>query len=465
MSRFFTLKQWGLRNLLLPAGDALLGHPMMKRLRQLEQMQWWPREQIEAERNRRLAQVVATSCSEVPFYRDLFKKAGVKAADIRCPADLRKLPVVTKSMLREAYPDQCCRNVRGSTYETSTSGSTGRNFRVREDRETAGWYRASFLLALEWAGWRIGEPHVQIGMTTQRNLERRLKDALLGCHYVQGFDLTNQALDRCLDLLERKRIQHLWGYPGSLFCLARRAQQRGWNTRLTSVVTWGDQLHSHYRKVIERAFGVRVCDTYGCGEGMQIAAQCGTGTHYHVHELDVVVEYLDDRDNPVRSGAPGKIVLTRLHAGPMPFIRYEVGDVGIAGGEKSCTCGRSFKLLDAIQGRNADYVLTPSGNRLIVHFFTGILEHFPEIDSFQVIQNRTDTIRLHIVPGPGYNKQIQENIQTALRRHGADLNIEVQAVSEIPLTSGGKRRFIVRTTEFETQSSANLDSGPLSRRG
>jgi len=458
MSKLSTLKQWGLRNVLLPTGDALFAHPMMQRLRQLEHMQWWPREQIEGERNRRLAKLVATSYSEVPFYRDLFDRAGVKVADIRCPADLRKLPVVTKSMLREAYPDRCCRTGRGATYETSTSGSTGRNFRVREDRETAAWYRASFLLALEWAGWRIGQPHVQIGMTTQRNLEQRLKDALLGCHYVSGFDLTNQALDRCLALLERKSIQHVWGYPGSLFCLARRAQQVGWNTRLTSIVTWGDQLHSQYRDVIERAFGVRVCDTYGCAEGMQIAAQCGTGTSYHLHELDVVVEYLDDQDNPVQSGTPGRVVLTRLHAGPTPFIRYEVGDIGIGAGEKNCACGRRLRLLESIQGRNADYVLTPSGNRLIVHFFTGILEHFYEIDSFQVIQDRADTIRLHIVPGPGYNRQIQRKIQNALRHRGADMIIEVQAVSEIPLTPGGKRRFIVRTADFESRLSPKLEA-------
>ena len=422
---------------------------MMKRLRHLEQAQWWTREQIENQRDRMLREVIATAYSEVPLYRDLFERADLKPGDVRRPADLEKLPIVTKAMLREAYPDRCCRAVRGVTYETSTSGSTGRNFHVREDHETAGWYRASFMLALEWAGWRIGEPHVQVGMTTHRNFERRLKDAMLGCHYVAGFDLTNEALDRTLDLIEHKRIRHLWGYPGSIFCLARRAAQVGWNTGLASVVTWGDQLHSPYRATIERAFRVKVSDTYGCGEGMQIAAQCGAATHYHLHELDVIVEYLNEQDQPVPAGTPGRIVLTRLHAGPMPFIRYEVGDVGIAGSKNRCACGRNFKLLESVQGRNADYVLTPSGNRLIVHFFTGILEHFREIDSFQVIQSRADSIRLHIVPASGYNADVEVRIQNALRERGADLNIDIQTIDEIPLTTGGKRRFIVRTVECE----------------
>ncbi len=43
--------------------------------------------------------------------------------------------------------------------------------------------------------------------------------------------------------------------------------------------------------------------------------------------------------------------------------------------------------MQSIQGRSADIVTTPSGNRLIVHFFTGVLEHFSEVDSFQVVQS------------------------------------------------------------------------------
>jgi phenylacetate-CoA ligase len=438
------MRGWALRHLLLPLGDALLGHPMMERLSELERAQWWSRERIEAERDRRLAALVSCAYHEVPFYRELFDQAHVKPSDIKAPVDLQGLPVVDKGMLRRAYPDRSCRKVNARTYETSTSGSTGTNFRVREDHETAGWYRASFLLALEWAGWQIGESHVQVGMTTQRNLERRLKDSLMGCYYVPGYDLEDAALDRCLAMMERKQIRHLWGYPGSLFCLARRAQKTGWNTALESIVTWGDQLHRQYRAEIEQAFRTSVHDTYGCGEGMQIAAQCGHGSHYHIHELDVVVEFLDECGQSVPAGQPGNIVITRLHAGPMPFLRYQVGDVGIAGGDRLCPCGRNLRLLDAIQGRSADYVVTPSGNRLIVHFFTGILEHFREVDSFQVVQDSIERISLRIVPGPDFNDGLKNEICRRLREKGADVEIQIEAIKEIPLTPGGKRRFVIQ---------------------
>jgi phenylacetate-CoA ligase len=370
--------------------------------------------------------------------------ARVNPKDIRGGDDLYMLPIVSKKMLRSSSPSLTTRVTGQKTYEVSTSGSTGTNFSVKEDSETAGWHRASLLLALEWANWTIGEPHVQTGMTPERSLEKRLKDTLLRCYYVSAFDLSDAVLETTLDLLDRCGIQHLWGYPGSIYYLARRALKRGWNTPLRSIVTWGDNLYPHYRKTIEKAFETRVIDTYGCAEGMQIAAQCGHGSTYHIHALDVIVEFLDDRDNPVSSGQAGNIVLTRLHPGPMPLIRYRVGDVGIAGDGLRCSCGRGYEVMKSIQGRDTDVVTTRNGNRLIVHFFTGILEHFSEIDCFQVVQETMDIMIIRIVPTKDYSQETSRRIICALQEKGASgIEIRIDLADEIPLTAGGKRRFII----------------------
>ncbi len=99
--------------------------------------------------------------------------------------------------------------------------------------------------------------------------------------------------------------------------------------------------------------------------------------------------------------------------------------------------------MDSIRGRETDVVTTPSGNRLIVHFFTGVLEHFSEIDTFQVTQERPDAILLRIVPGRGFDDRTGERAAIKLNEKGADLRIEVEVVDEIPPTPAGKRRFIV----------------------
>lgn len=443
-----TLRQqswsWLLRNLVLPLGDRLFGQQMIKRLRFLEKAQWWGPEQVRDYRNQLLNQVWTVAYHEVPFYRGLMDAARVPPEAIRTPADLSRLPLVTKDMLRAGYPHRTTRATGQKTYDACTSGSTGKNFCVREDAETAGWYRASFLLSLEWSGWRIGEPHVQSGMTFERSLDRRIKDYLLRCHYVSAARLDDAHLDANLAVLEKYRIGHLWGYPGSLYHLALRARETGWNRPLQAVVTWGDMLFPHYRETIEEAFQARVYDTYGCAEGIQVSAQCGCGDTYHVHDLDVVVEYVDDEGQPVPDGQPGNLILTRLHAGPMPLLRYRVGDRGISGSPTPCACGRGFGTMSGIQGRDTDVVVTPSGNRLIVHFFTGVLEHFQEIDAFQIVQETVESIVLRIVPTPSYTPQTTPDIVAAIRKKGAeDLQVDVELVSDLPLTSGGKRRFVI----------------------
>ena len=103
-----------------------------------------------------------------------------------------------------------------------------------------------------------------------------------------------------------------------------------------------------------------------------------------------------------------------------------------------------------------------------MHFFTGILEYFPEIDSFQVVQETLDTMVVRIVPTKQFSLESRERIVSALREKGATgILIQIELVDEIPLTPGGKRRFVIskvmqsqdqhgsiRTTEARTSSAA-----------
>ena len=433
-----------LRNWILPVGDLAFGQGMIERFNYLEKAQWWDQEKNHIVRNESLQKLIQIAFHEVPYYREQMMRANVKPEDIRTISDLQKIPISTKDMFRENHPAKTVRQTKQRHYEVRTSGSTGKNFSVIEDAATAGSYRACHLLSLSWAGWNIGDPHLQTGMTLKRSLDRKLKDAFMRCHYVSAFDLTDENLDRSLERIERNKLKHVWGYPGSIFFLARRALQNGFLQKLNSVVTWGDTLYSNYRETIEKAFQVRVHDTYGCGEGIQISAQCGVGSNYHIHSLDTIVEFINDDGTPAASGEPANIILTRLHPGPMPLIRYRVGDVGISSLDKKCECGRGFDLMHSIQGRDTDVVITPNGNKLIVHFFTGVLEHFHEIDSFQVIQESIDSILIRMVLNTPLTKELDNRIVKALQEKGATgLRIELETVSDIPISKNGKRRFVI----------------------
>lgn len=431
-----------LRKTVLPAGDFLFGQRMIERLNFLETAQRQSPEKIKIERLRLLQELVRVSYGEVKFYKELMDRAGVRPENIKTIEDLKKIPIVTKAMVRQAYPDKMLRDTGQRIYESRTSGSTGENFSVMEDAFTAGWYRASFLLSLEWAGWKIGEPHLQTGITPDRGVQKKIKDILLGAFYFSAFDLTDAHLDRMLNVLEQKKIQHLWGYPGGLYYLARRAASRKWSRPLKSIVTWGDALYPQYRSEIEKVFGAKIFDTYGCSEGMQIAAQCEHG-NYHLHDLDVIVEFVDDEGREVPEETEGNLIVTRLHPGPMPLIRYRIGDRGIRGRQKSCVCGRGFQTMESLRGRETDAVITPSGNRLIVHFFTGIFEYFSAIRSFQVVQETAENVRIYIAAGQEDRSSLEIAVHKALKEKGlTGMNVKIDFVHEIPLKAG-KRRFII----------------------
>lgn len=446
---------------LFPLGDRLFGQHISGRLDYLRQAQWWSPEKIVETRNQALSNLMRIASTEVPFYRELLAGRGLSWQDFKRAEDLRKLPVLGKADLRPAYPDRLTRPTGQRTYEARSSGSTGANFAVREDAETAGQYRASFMLSLEWAGWRMGEPHLQMGMTPRETLDRRLKDLFFGCHYESAQQLSDRNLDRILGVIEAKKLRNVWGYPVSVYLLARRAALLGWNQPMRSVVTWGDMLVARYRRSIEEAFQVKVTDTYGCGEGFQIAAQCNEG-RYHLHALDCVVELLDEAGEPVGPGEEGRVVVTRLHPGPMPLIRYNVGDVASrAADSAACLCGRGFELLDSIHGRTADMVITPSGNRLIVHFFTGTLEHIREIVMFQVVQRSAGHLLVRVVAKP-FEQSLAARIIQALVDQGLnDMHIEVEPVDTIPVSPAGKRKFILSELSPDTLSpgAAAVNSG------
>jgi len=101
--------------------------------------------------------------------------------------------------------------------------------------------------------------------------------------------------------------------------------------------------------------------------------------------------------------------------------------------------------MSEILGRTADLIVTPGGNRLIVHFFTGILEHFPQISQFQVVQDSADHLLLRVVPSGSFGRGDAVEVISALRNRGLDdMEIDLESVAEIPLSSGAKRKFVLK---------------------
>jgi phenylacetate-CoA ligase len=423
---------------IIPAFDAVSGSALKRQLDEWRMTQWLPTNELEALQRDRLARLLQFASERVPFYRDLGLTVGADPYEA-----LRAFPIIRKPMLKTNV-DRLVLGDRNKLIKEASSGSSGVQSVVYSDKKAESNYRAIQLVWWGWAGYRIGDPIIQTGMTLHRGLIKGVKDRLFRTKYVSAFTLQPEEVLEHLRELRRQPRKHLLGYASSLYVFAKVARDYGVDdVRFDSVISWGDKMFPHYRTLIEKQFATRVFDTYACSEGFMIAAQCPEMS-YHVTTPQVYLELLDDRDRPVAPGELGNVVVTRLDNYNMPLIRFYLGDLAIAEPPaKRCACGRSLPLLARVVGRDTDIVRTRSGKHMIVHFFTAIMEHVPEVRQFRVIQRSLDEIELEYIAEtdfePGVLDRIRDKIHEKL---GEPMPVAFKRVESIPPTASGKPQII-----------------------
>ena len=86
-----------------------------------------PREKILEIQNEKIVRQVLHVWDNVPYYRDLMMKKGVTPEDIHGVEDIKKLPFLSKSDLRDAYPYGLLgTDLKNCVRIHSTSGTTGK---------------------------------------------------------------------------------------------------------------------------------------------------------------------------------------------------------------------------------------------------------------------------------------------------------------------------------------------------
>jgi phenylacetate-CoA ligase len=147
-------------------------------------------------------------------------------------------------------------------------------------------------------------------------------------------------------------------------------------------------------------------------------------------------------------GREGRVVITNLHNYAMPFIRYEIGDVG-ALSDKACPCGRGLPLLAKVTGRTTDFIRTKSGGVIPGvaapwwTFFATV-----DIEQFQIVQETYGEVVVKLVLEREHSKKRKDEITKKIidywrNRVGEDLEITIEFVDQIPTTATGKRRVVI----------------------
>ena len=435
-----------------------LMHPLMARrersrhleyLGHLRRTQFDPPEVVRARQLAALKVQLQHAYDTVPYYRIAWRTAGVHPCDVRSLADLAALPILTKSDIRKHE-----RELLSTAFDPAalrvkrTSGSTGVPLTIRIDEPAVQWKTACTIRSDEWSGYRLGQRVAKVwGNPEYRHFgwKGRLRNVLFDrAVYLDTIHLNDDRIAEFTRAIRCHRPGLIFGHAHSLYLLACSLKTSGVDDiRPNGIISTAMPLHDWQRSVIEQVFGCPVTNRYGCEEVSLIASECEHHRGLHVNADSVFTEVLGEPGD-VSPPENGRLLVTDLTNRAMPLIRYEIGDV-VIGSDRLCACGRGMPVLERIEGREADYVVTPSGSLISGISLT---ENFalliPGTAQVQVVQETLHFLRIRMVAdelfGDASRRQIAKLVHEMF---GPDVRFDVELVDAIPQEPSGKYRFCI----------------------
>ena len=397
------------------------------------------------------------------FHRALYDSAGIAPQDIRSFEDIRQVPVVEKSMLRDVqckdpfpYGDTLCVPLEDVSEFHQTSGTTGQPIYQADTWQDWEWFAECWAYILWAQGYR---PRDRVFIPFGYNIfvafwSGHYGAEKIGCEVVPGGVLDTQA--RILKIEELKATA-MMGTPTYILGMADVAKQKlKLNpaeltiSKITCAGEPGAGIPST-KKRIETAWGAKVFDHAGATEIGAWSYECADQPGgMHVNEAFFLVEIEDvDTGEMIREpGRRGKMIITALDRLAQPCIRFDAKDV-IEWDAHPCTCGRSFRLIKGgVLGRTDDItkvkgvLLAPAAIEEVVRGIEGLG------DEFEVLVDKVgagDRIRLKVelVPGRESQKDQLESILVDQLRLKTNLRYEIEfhAYGTLPRYEVKAKRF------------------------
>jgi len=436
------------RNIIAPLWAIKERSPYLRHLKYLERSQHFSLDQMHENQLVRLKKILKHSFENTPFYRKRFNEVGMLPDNIKILGDLERLPILTKEDILQNRDNMVARNIPPHKLAPKkTSGSTGVSLEFFVDEDSFQWKRACTIRNNRWSGWDLGERVAAIWGNPEhyKNWRMSLRNILLDRYtYLDTLKMDEHDMERFYQAICKKPPALLFGHAHSLYLFSRFLKEKGWvPPQPKGIISSAMVLHSNERKIIEEVFNCKVTNRYGCEEVSLIACECEQHQGLHLN-LDTLIVEVIRAGKSVQPGEPGSIIVTDLTNYGMPFIRYKVGDVGVPS-VADCSCGRSLPMLQSIEGRAADYIVTPEGK-----YISGIslTENFamllPEIKQLQIVQDRIDHLSLKIVKANDYKIDTEQKIgKLVLERFGSMMGYDLEYTDVIPQGASGKYQFCI----------------------
>jgi phenylacetate-CoA ligase len=253
-------------------------------------------------------------------------------------------------------------------FRNNTSGSSGTPFFFAKNMEAHAltWALANNRYA--WHGIEHGKSlqarFYGIPLSGIKFYKEKVKDLIANRIRFPVFNLTDEKLEEFIEVFRKRKINYINGYTSSLVYFADYCVQRGVILKevcpsLQVCFPTSEMVSKEDRIIMERGFGVKVVNEYGCAEIDIIAFEDLHGD-WIISNENIYIEIVDDDGNILPEGQEGRILITSLTNKAMPFIRYELGDIGAISKRKR----GNHQILEKLIGRTNEFAFLPSGRKV-----------------------------------------------------------------------------------------------------
>ncbi len=320
------------------------------------------REDMRALQSEKLVKQVKHVYENVKYYRDLMDEKGVTPDDIKSIDDLHKLPFLTKSDLRDAYPYGLLgTDLKNCVRIHSTSGTTGRRVVAFYTQNDIDLWEDCCARALTAAG-ATNEDVCQIaygyGLFTGGSGMHG------GSHKVGCLTLPMSSgnTDRQIQFMQDLHATVICCTPSYAAYIGETLKEMGISPDdldLKAGIFGAEPWTEEMRRDIEKALGIKAYDIYGLTEtsGPGVAFECEAQHGMHINEDHFFAEIIDPETGEVLpEGSKGELVFTSLDKEGFPLLRYRTRDICVLSREK-CSCGRTLIKMSKPMGRSDDMLI------------------------------------------------------------------------------------------------------------
>jgi phenylacetate-CoA ligase len=399
-----------------------------------------PREELDAARDANVRAIVTHTAASVPFYRDWFARERVDPREIRTADDLERLPLLDKSQVREEPHLFLAtgRAARGAVRVT-TSGSTGTPTEIHHDRRSLlanipyGERERRPIIDGTGGSFRPRELYVGNETSVIKTVTAFYEANTLFVRPRRRFVSVREPVERVAALIDEERPDLLTGYGGWIHLFFKTVAARGIELRHPPkmVMYMAEALPPGGLELIEGDFGIPVMSRYSAAEAFKIGFYCEHRSGFHLHE-DLC---------HVRATEGNRLVISNLVNRATVLLNYPIGDVGTIAGE-GCECGRTFRLLSELEGRDEDMLPLADGRVVHPRAIWQVFMNDPDVLQYQLVQHepRRFALELATVDEDAYARARDRALPELEQLLRPDPVVDVRRRPELERRAGGKFR-------------------------